>query len=163
MGEETGLIVPCGFINTHVRETLDIQNICDLESLIATGGPAINLRTDPRECLFLCLYILCFLDTFTHNCIEMMIIITRVNNEINDILICNNAEGAEENKEGNICLDTRDRCTQKMNLGILRMIHNLHSIVLRYLVIVRPNALNLNHFNLLRGIAIVAEDKRAVL
>ena len=49
-----------------------------------------------------------------------------------------------------------------MDLGVLGVIHDLDGVRLGHLVIVRPDRLHLNHLDLLRRIAVVAEDDRAI-
>ena len=50
-----------------------------------------------------------------------------------------------------------------MDLVVLGVIHDLHRVRLRHLVIVGADALNLNDLHLLGGVAIVAEDERPIL
>ena len=165
--QEARLIIPGGLIDADVREALHVQNIVDFESLVAAGGPAVHIHADPRERLLLCMNILRLRDALTDNGVEEVVLLgSRVlgsKNELADVQVRHHAESTEQDKQRDIRLDARNGGAQKVDLRVLRVIHDLHRIVLGNLVIVRADALDLNDLHLLGGIAVVAEDEGAIL
>ena len=167
MRQEARLVIPGGLIDADVREALHVQNIVDLESLVAAGGPAVHIHADPRERLLLCMNILRLRDTLADNRVEEVVLLgSRVlgaKNELADVQVRHHAESAEQDKQRDVRLDARNGGAQKVDLRVLRVIHDLHCVGLGNLVIVGADALDLNDLHLLGGVAVIAEDERAVL
>ena len=145
-----------------MREELGIQNVFHLHLASGPGGPAVDVTAHPAHGRLLCLNIGGFVDGLVDNGVEC-VVSTWAQNQLNDVLICNHAEGPEEDPQGNLGLDAWHCCTEQVNLGILGVVHDLDRIGLGNLIIVWSNRLDFNDLHLLVGIPVVAEDDGAIL
>ena len=115
----------------------------------------------PGQGGLLCAHVDCLLNTLRQKAVEGAVRVG-ANDEVTDVLVLRDTEGAEENPEGNVGLHARHGCAEQMNLGVFRVIHDLHRIGFRYLVIVGADRLHFNHLHLLCRIAIVAKHDGAI-
>ena len=162
--KEAGLCIGHVLYQTNVRKEFLIQNVLDYEGSLRLGGPGVDMLREPGERLLLCRDrgIL----RLHHRLIENTVvdgISIRTKNEITNLTIVFYTQGAEQNPEGNVCLDARHRGLEQPDLLILGMVHDFDCIVLGHLIVIRSDRLHLNDFYFLRRVAVVAEDKGAIL
>ena len=104
----------------------------------------------------------CLADALEDDAVERTVTLG-TEDQIADIMIGLNAERPKENPERNVRLDAWHGRLQKMNLLILGMIDHLDRVILRYLIVIRTDALDFNNFNIFTEITIITENERAVL
>ena len=142
-------------------EELEAENVLDAHLFRGAAGPGVDVVGEPGESGGLGTDLGGLHDTFGEETVECAVGLG-ANDEVADLLVADDAEGAEEDPEGDVGLHAGHGCAQEMDLGILGVVHDLDGVGLGHLVIVGADGLHFNHFDVLCGIAIVAEDDGAI-
>ena len=161
MRQKAGLgVVELG-LEADVREELKAENVLNPHLLRRAAGPGVDVRGEPGQGRLLRADLGRLHDTLRHERVKGAIRIGAYD-ELADLLVLRDAEGAEENPQRDVGLHAGHGRTEEMDLGILRVIHDLDRVGLRHLVVVGADGLHLNDLHLLCGVAVVAEDDGAI-
>ena len=159
--QKAGFRVVEGGIEANVGEELEAENVLDAKLLRRAARPGVHVGGEPCEGGLLRANLGGLHDALCEERVEGAVRVG-ANNEIADVLVLRDAEGAKEDPEGDIRLHAGHGRAEQMNLGILRVVHDLHGVGFGDLVIVGADGLDLNHLHLLCGVAIVAKDDGAI-
>ena len=161
MRQEACLGVVEGRVEADVGEELEAEDVLDAQLLRRAARPGVHVGRKPCEGGLLGADLDRLRDALREEAVEGAIRVG-ANDEVADLLVARDTEGAEQDPEGDVRLHARHGGAQQMDLGILRVIHDLDRVGLRHLVIVGANGLDLDHLHFLCRIAVVAEHDGAV-
>ena len=148
-------------MSADVRKELLCENILHIALLLGFDGPCIGILSQPRQRLIAGIDGTGLHHALNHDRI-IRILILFSQDQLVDIAIGKNAEGAEENDNGDVCFDARDRRTNHGNELIFGVIDYFDGVRLWHLIVVGTDAFDLDHFHLFGGHAAISKDKGTI-
>ena len=161
VGQEARLLI-IHLVSTDLRKQLLGENVLYVALFLGFDGPGIGMFAEPGEGLFAGTNGAGFQNRLQDDGV-VRLLGARSKNQLADVAVRENVQGAEQDADGDVGLDTWNRHANHRNQLIFRMVDDLDRIGFRNLVIVGTDALDFHHFHLLGRGAAVAEDEGTIL